>query len=123
MVDVVAAIIKKKNKFLIAKRNKYKYFSLKWEFPGGKVKKNENLEDALHREIMEELNINISINKKIHLENFKDDNINIKLHYYICSHISGCIKLNEHEEFMWALKKNFTKFNFVAGDKTVFPFL
>ena len=59
--NVVAAIIKKNNKYLIVQRNKNKHLGLKWEFPGGKVDKNESFESALKREIHEELNIEINI--------------------------------------------------------------
>ena len=54
---VVAAIIKKDNHYLIAKRNRDKYMGLKWEFPGGKVEESETFEEALSREILEELNV------------------------------------------------------------------
>ena len=56
--DVVAAIIKKDNTYLIAQRNRKKYMGLKWEFPGGQVEPNETFHEALSREIQEELNIN-----------------------------------------------------------------
>ena len=61
-MKVVAAIIIKKNKYFIAQRNKSKHLGLKWEFPGGKVDANESLEEALKREIREELNIEIATN-------------------------------------------------------------
>ena len=66
--NVVAAIIKKNNKYLIVQRNRNKHLGLKWEFPGGKVKNNETFEEALNREIQEELNIKI----KIHENNNQD---------------------------------------------------
>ena len=83
--DVVAAIIKKDNQYLIVQRNKKKHLGLKWEFPGGKVNFNETFEEALFREIKEELNISINIYKKIAVEKYKDEKVNIILHYYICS--------------------------------------
>ena len=55
MTNVVAAIIKKDNHFLIVKRNRKKHLGLKWEFPGGKVQENETFEEALIREIKEDL--------------------------------------------------------------------
>ena len=64
MKNVVAAVIKCKNRFFIAQRNRDKDFSFKWEFPGGKVEPNESLEEALKREIMEELCIQIKIKHK-----------------------------------------------------------
>ena len=74
MNNVVAAIIKKNNQFLIVQRNKNKHLGLKWEFPGGKVQESETFEKALLREINEELNITIIIHEKIAEEKYKDDN-------------------------------------------------
>ena len=65
MNNVVAAIIRKNNQFLIVQRNKNKHLGLKWEFPGGKVQESETFEKALLREIKEELNITIIIHEKI----------------------------------------------------------
>ena len=117
--NVVAAVIKKNNKYLITQRNKDKYFGLKWEFPGGKVEFNETFEQALLREINEELNISIEINEKIANENFKDDKINVSLHYFISTHLSGIIILSEHEDYKWIEKKDFHKFDFIEGDKKI----
>ena len=65
ITNVVAGVITKENFFFIAQRNRHKHLGLKWEFPGGKVDMNETNEEALKREIKEELNINILIKKKI----------------------------------------------------------
>ena len=116
MNNVVAAIIKKNNQFLIVQRNKNKHLGLKWEFPGGKVQESETFEKALLREINEELNITIIIHKKIAEEKYKDDKIDIVLHYYLCSHKSGVMELSEHEAFSWVEKKDFFKYDFVEGD-------
>ena len=97
--DVVAAIIIKDDKYFIAQRNRNKHMGLSWEFPGGKVEIGETFEIALKREIKEELNIDINIIKKLGEENYKADKINVKLHYFICSHISGEVYLNEHDDF------------------------
>ena len=121
--DVVAAVILKDNKFFIAQRNRNKHMGLCWEFPGGKVEKNENFEQALKREIKEELNISILINKKIGVENYQDNKINVKLHYYLCSHIDGEFILNEHEDSAWVAKNEFNKYNFAEGDKDIISLL
>ena len=121
--DVVAAVILKNNKFFIAQRNRNKHMGLCWEFPGGKVEKNENFEQALKREIKEELNISILINKKIGVENYQDNKINVKLHYYLCSHIDGAFTLNEHEDSAWVAKNEFNKYNFAEGDKDIISVL
>jgi len=117
--DVVAAIIKKDNLYLIAQRNKNKYMGLTWEFPGGKVEPNENFHEALSREIQEELNIQINVHEKIAEEKYKDDEIDIILHYYLCSEKSGTIRPNEHENIAWVAKEDFDKYDFVEGDGNV----
>ena len=121
--DVVAAIIKKDNLYLIAQRNKNKYMGLTWEFPGGKVEPNENFHEALSREIQEELNIQINVHEKIAEEKYKDDQIDIILHYYLCSEKSGTIRLNEHENIAWVEKEDFDKYAFVEGDGNVLSLL
>ena len=118
-VDVVAAIIKKNNSYLIVQRNKKKHMGLKWEFPGGKVENNESFKQALSREIKEELNIEINIHEKIAKENYKDSKINIILHYYLCSHKNGIIELREHEQLAWVDKKNLNKYDFAEGDSNI----
>ena len=121
--NVVVAIIKKNNYYLIAKRNKNKHFGLKWEFPGGKVEINETYSEALSREIKEELDISIKINEKIAEEKYRDEKIDIILHYYLCSYLGGNIKLNEHEDFAWVEKKDLDKYDFVEGDRNIIIFV
>ena len=121
--NVVVAIIKKNNYYLIAKRNKNKHFGLKWEFPGGKVEINETYSEALSREIKEELDIRIKINEKIAEEKYRDEKIDIILHYYLCSYLGGIIKLNEHEDFAWVEKKDLDKYDFVEGDRNIIVFI
>ena len=122
-INVVAAIIKKDNLYLIVQRNKKKHLGLKWEFPGGKVQSNETFEEALTREIKEELNILITMYSKIADKKYKDDKIDIVLHYYLCTKHSGIMKLNEHENFAWVTKKNFDKYDFAEGDSNILSLL
>ena len=121
--DVVAAIIIKNDKFFIAQRNKNKHMGLSWEFPGGKVEKGETFKIALKREIREELNIEINIKHKLGEEIYQDDKINVKLHYFICSHISGEIYLDEHEDSAWVKKNEFKNYNFAEGDSDIIKLL
>ena len=115
-IDVVAAIIKREDYYLLAKRNKDKYMGLKWEFPGGKVEQNETFKEALSREILEELNVNIQIHSKVAEERYQDEEINITLHYYLCSLIDNDIVLSEHEAIEWVKKQDFLNYEFVPGD-------
>ena len=123
MTNVVAAIIKKDNQFLVVQRNRKKHLGLKWEFPGGKVQESETFEEALLREIKEELNITINIHEKIAEEKYKDDKIDIVLYYYLCSLKNGMMKLNEHENFAWVEKKDFNKYDFAEGDSNILSLL
>ena len=119
MTNVVAAVIRKNNKYLIVQRNRKKHLGLKWEFPGGKVKENETFEKALLREIKEELNIIINLHDKITEEKYKDEKIDILLHYYLCTQVGGTIQLIEHEDLAWVEKKDFKNYDFAEGDKNI----
>ena len=121
--NVVAAIIKKENYYFIAQRNKKKYMGLKWEFPGGKVETGETFEEALEREIKEELNIKINILNKIAKEKFNDISINVIIHYYLCSMENELIELLEHNQSAWVKKNEFYKYNFVPGDDKILSLL
>ena len=123
MTNVVAAIIKKDNHFLIVKRNRKKHLGLKWEFPGGKVQENETFEEALVREIKEELNIKIRLQDKIAEEKYNDEKIDIVLHYFLCTQEDGTIELNEHEDLAWVEKKDFDKYDFAEGDGNILALL
>ena len=123
MIDVVAGIIWKDNKFLIAKRNAKKDQGNLWEFPGGKVEKGESYENALVREIKEEFNADIQIKEyigeKIHHYPEKD----IKLMFYKAILISENIELLEHEEYKWIKKEDKDKFEFADADKIIFDLI
>ena len=120
-IDVVAAIIIKDNKYFIAQRNK-KTFRITLGIPRGKVEENES-EDALKKENKEELNIDISIKNKLAEENYSDEKVNIKLHYYYCEYLKGVIKLIEHENSAWVNKEDLKKYNFAEGDKDIISLL
>ena len=69
------------------------------------------------------MNIKINLHEKIAEEKYKDEKINIVLHYYLCSHESGAIKLNEHEDLAWVEKKDFDKYDFAEGDGNILSLL
>ena len=123
MIDVVAAVIKKKNKYLITQRNRHKHFAFYWEFPGGKVSKDERFENALKREIFEELSISIKIITKIASEKFKDEKINVVVHYFLCTKSDEDIILSEHEDMKWILKKDLLNFKLAPGDAKIIKYL
>ena len=122
-INVAAAIITKNNKYFIAKRNKNKHLGGFYEFPGGKQDKNETLQETVIREIKEELEVNIFVGKKLGEEYYKDEKINVHLHYFFCTIISGNIVLKEHEDSAWVSKEEFKNYNFAEGDKDIISLL
>jgi len=102
-LEVVAAIIIFNNKILCLKRgySKFDYLANKYEFPGGKNEAKESEEAALKREIMEELDMEISISEKFLSVNHFYDDFEILMHSYICSCKDTKFKLNEHIDFKW----------------------
>ena len=122
-MDVVAAVLKDKEKFLIAKRGDNQSFPSKWEFPGGKVEEGESFKSALLREIKEELNVNINVLKKIASEKVEVNNIIISIHYFYAEIISGAVELVEHSDFKWVVKSDFNSFDFIIGDERILKFI
>ena len=123
MVEVVAGIIYKDDKFLIAKRNHNKAQEGLWEFPGGKVEENETYEEALKREIKEEFNADVIveeyIGENIHHYPEKD----IKLMFYKARLVGEEIQLNEHEDYRWINKSDKDNFEFAGADELVFDLI
>ena len=97
VVEVVAAVIKKDNKILATQRG-YGDFKDGWEFPGGKPEENETKEEALKREIKEELNADISVDDYICTVEYDYPNFHLTMHTYFCSLIKDNIELLYHDE-------------------------
>lgn len=98
-IKVVAAIIQKENKILATKRG-YGEFINMWEFPGGKIESGETKEQALVREIKEELNIEISVDKFALDIEYQYPNFYLFMSCFMCSIKEGSIELLEHNDGM-----------------------
>ena len=122
-INVAAAIITKDNKYFIAKRNKNKHLGGFYEFPGGKQDVNETLQETVIREIKEELDVYVCVGEKLGEEHYKDEKINVHLHYFFCTIISGDIVLKEHEDSAWVSKEEFKNYEFAEGDKDIISLL
>jgi 8-oxo-dGTP diphosphatase len=117
-VHVTAAVIENDNKVLCVQRNlnRFEYISYKWEFPGGKVEDNEQLEETIKREIMEELNLNVSISGfLIRVEHEYPDFI-LTMDTFKCKIVGGELKLNEHVSFKWLETEELSQLDWAAAD-------
>ena len=114
-IKVVAAIIQKENKILATKRG-YGEFINMWEFPGGKIESGENKEQALVREIKEELNIEINVDKfAIDIE-YQYPNFYLFMSCFMCSIKEGSIELLEHNDGKWITKEELNTLNWLPAD-------
>ena len=109
----------KNGKILIAKRNLKKDQGGLWEFPGGKVEKGENDEQALKREIEEELDAEIEVEKYIGKTKFQYPEKEIELIFYKAKLLSDNIKLIEHEEYQWITADQVVQYEFAEADKII----
>lgn len=117
MINVVAAVIKDENeKMLITQRNLKKAQGGLWEFPGGKIEPNETRENAIIREIKEELDIDIEVKSYLSEKVFNYPEKDINLIALECKKVSGEIRLLEHEDYKWVPKNELDNFQFAPAD-------
>ena len=115
-IKVVAAIIKKDDKILIAQRLKGE-FAGQWEFPGGKIEEGESTEDALKREIMEEMELDIEIDEFLMTAEYDYPTFHLSMDCYICSLKSNQIQLHDHSAIQWiSIKDDIKNINWIQAD-------
>ena len=100
IINVVAAILHRDGKILIAKRG-YGDFKGMFEFPGGKIEIGENKEDALKRELQEEMNVDIEVECFFYHVHYEYPEFVLEMDCYICRLIDQEIILTEHMEYQW----------------------
>ena len=114
-IKVVAAIIKNEDKILATKRG-YGEFINMWEFPGGKIESGETKKQALVREIKEELNIEINVDKfALDIED-QYPNFYLFMSCFMCSIREGSIELLEHNDGKWITKEELNTLNWLPAD-------
>jgi len=110
---------------MIASRPSNKSFSGFYEFPGGKVKKNEFLIEALKRELMEELSVRINVNKLIFLCSYQitRGRKKIDLNFFSTNNWIGKVKALEKQEIKWIKLCEFKDFKMLISNKKIINFL
>ena len=114
-IEVVAAIIKE-NDTILATRRGYGEFIIMWEFPGGKIEIGETREEALMREIKEELSITISIDQFVTTIDYDYPNFHLTMHCFLCTQVNGIFTLNEHNDAKWIHPSELNELDWLPAD-------
>lgn len=115
-MDVVCALIIKEGKILGTRRSSLANRAGKWEFPGGKVRQGEKPENALIREIDEELGIAVSVIHRFPHLVYDYPEISIRLIPFICKWVEGDIRLKDHDQYAWILRENLSNYDWSGAD-------
>lgn len=100
-IEVVAAVFIKDNRVFCAQRKDAGETAKKWEFPGGKVEAGESHQQALAREISEELSTKITVGNFVTTVNHQYNTFALTMHAYQCSILEGTLTLSEHLDSRW----------------------
>ena len=121
-IEVVAAIIRKGNKVFATQRG-YGDFKDWWEFPGGKMEPGETPREALVREIREELDVEISIDKFLHTVEWDYPQFHLTMHCFMSSLLNEDIHLNEHEAARWLDADSLRDVRWLPADRALLPLI
>ena len=117
-IEVVAAIIQRDGAYFATQRG-YGEFEGMWELPGGKIEPGESSENALKREIQEELGVDIVIEDLICTTEYDYPSFHLTMHCYICSIEAGEIVLREHKSARWLRPEELGSVEWLPADKDV----
>ena len=119
-IKVVAAVIRNENKIFATKRG-YGEYKGWWEFPGGKIEPGETPQDALKREIKEELDTEISVDELLDTIEYDYPDFHLSMDCFRCEIISGDLILKEHEAARWLTSESLYDVNWLPADKSLIP--
>lgn len=115
-IKVVAAIIREGDKIFATQRG-YGEFKDGWEFPGGKIEQGETPQDALVREIKEELDTEIEVGKLVDMVEYDYPNFHLTMYCYFCTIKAGDLVLKEHEAAKWLTKETLDSVDWLPADE------
>ena len=122
-VKVVAAVIKAVNEngepIVFATQRGYGDFKGGWEFPGGKIEEGETPQEALKREIMEELDTEISVEEYIDTIEYDYPTFHLSMDCFWCEVVAGHLVLKEHEAAKWVSKTQIDDVDWLPADVTI----
>jgi 8-oxo-dGTP diphosphatase len=120
-IHVVGAAIVRDGRCLVTRRSASSSMALKWEFPGGKVEPGEDPRDALRRELVEELCIEIEVGAILGEGFGRVGEKQIRLTVYGCTWVGGEIELREHHELGWFLPEELDGLDWPPADLPIVP--
>jgi len=115
-IEVVAAIIHDAEGRIFATQRGYGEFKDGWEFPGGKMEAGETPEEALRREIWEELETRIEVERLVETVEYDYPQFHLTMHCFLCRVESGRLELKEHEAARWLAKDELNEVDWLPGD-------
>ena len=115
-IEVVAAIIHDEQGRIFVTQRGYGEWKDYWEFPGGKMETGETSEEALKREIWEELETRIVVERFVETVEWDYPHFHLTMHCYLCYVESGHLKLKEHEAAKWLNKDELESVNWLPAD-------
>lgn len=121
-IEVVAAIIVRDGRIFATQRG-YGEWKDWWEFPGGKIEPGESIEDALKREICEELATEIEVDKLLTTVEYDYPKFHLTMYCYLCRIISGQLSLLEHKDACWLTKEELTSVKWLPADLKIIPLI
>ncbi|MBQ6956368.1 MAG: 8-oxo-dGTP diphosphatase MutT [Bacteroidales bacterium] len=118
-IEVVAAIIQDNEGRVFATQRGYGEWKGWWEFPGGKMESGETPEQALKREIWEELSTVIGVDELFCTVEYDYPAFHLKMHCYLCSLLTETLHLNEHEAARWLVNDELDCVEWLPADRQV----
>jgi len=117
-VHVVAAIVERDGRYLITRRLEGTHLAGLWEFPGGKILPGEKPEDALRRELKEELGVDAAVGEPIETVDWTYPEKTVRLLFFRCA-LAGEPRPLEGQEMRWVAAANLPSYNFPEADATL----
>jgi 8-oxo-dGTP diphosphatase len=118
-MKVTAAVIEENGKVLIGRRKPGRHMGGKWEFPGGKIEPGETPQEALARELLEELAIQVRIGEFLFSAFYEGDGVSLELLVYRVHRLMGEPSLIEHQELCWVAPNELDRFDLADSDREV----